>query len=183
LAPDFDFSALKKLGLNSLYQLHRLINNPKLVEKSLELEKNPKLNLKEVKLLVNEAKQEQVDLNELTESQLKAKESLRLLDRFKEPITLPTELGSEKQFRINQELREIVQKATQNLTDLNEMLSKLILQIEGEAEKSALSNVLKAVEQVSTLLQKLQLVADASSQQNASAETNTASSPSIGNET
>jgi hypothetical protein len=183
LAPDFNFSALKKLGLNPLYQLNRLFDSPKLLDKAKELEKNPRLNLKEVKLLVKEARKAQVDPNELSESQLDAMESLKLVDNPEEPAVLPTELGSEKQFSINHKLKEIVPKATQNLTNLNEILSELMPQIVSEVEKSALSNVLNAIAQVLMLFQKLQLIAGESSQQIVSAETSAASSESNGDET
>jgi len=145
LAPDVAFSTLKKWDLNRLYQLSKLLDNPKLLEIAKELENKPetrvedlKPSVKSIQLTPNEPPISiQVSYSETDQSiSAKAPENL--------PKPTPKKLAS------------LLKKATQILNEIGPKLNGLMLGIETDTEKYSTTQTLTNVRHVLRLLKKLQ---------------------------
>jgi ParB/RepB/Spo0J family partition protein len=185
-----DFSMLKTWKLNPLYQLHNLVDNPKLLQIVLDLQKTPDISFDDLKDLVNKNIAEQNDQVQLSEGCQQAKEALNLLpsDEPSDETNIQKEKSTplrhaKNQPDLNKKLTDLTFKATQNLHAVTERLSRLINEIEVDTEKYATSTVLTSVKHVLKLLEKLEKYTDSLGKQTALNQNLTPSSVPEGTKT
>jgi len=144
---NWDFSTLKTMDLNRLYQLSMLVESPHLSEVALELENKPDMPLTELKAKV-----------EYTRTSQDVTDGLNLIgdDCSTTGESSPAETLKKKSEATQQKLTHIVSKAIQNLSEVSDKLSLLMLEIESNTEKYASTEAINTVSNVLKLLSKLQ---------------------------
>jgi hypothetical protein len=153
LAPNVAFSALKLWDLNRLYQLSKLLDNPKLLEIALELENKPETHLEDLKSLVNDIQLAPTEPTISTDgSDLKTGQSVAA--KAHENLPKPT----------SKKLANLLSKATQNLNEVAPKLNDLMHEIETDTEKYSSTQTLTTVKHVLRLLKKLQSYTEALTQ-------------------
>ena len=143
LKPNEDFSALKKMDLNRLYQLSKLLENAHLAEVALELEKKPDTTLDEVKskVVYMETTQKSID-------------SLSLISDSP-PTSGPSPAATMKKVP-EATLNNIVCKATEGLNRIGPKLGSLMREIENNTQQYTSTEVMNTISQVLKLLSKLE---------------------------